>query len=475
MLATISPSSPMTSAERFALTAKQAGCPRDQIENFVRAGYVPQPMQLQFHAAAREADNPGGPDEIGLGGARGPGKSHGIFAQVALDDCQRRDELKFLYLRKVGKQAREQLEDLRRRVLRYVPHDYNRGTGVITFPKESRIVVGHFRNESDIENYLGMEYDGIAIEETTTLSQSKYKTLRDSNRTSREDWRPRIYNSTNPGGIGHAWYKARFITPYKRHTELYTRFVPGTIDDNRFIDPDYRRKLEENVGWKLQAYRYGDWEIAAGQFFTNWREDIHVVKPFPILSASKRIWAAMDYGFSHWNAVYLFMETYDGAIYVCDEYAQRKTLVPEHVRNIKDMLSRNKLGIGHLETFVAGPDVFAERGVELTIAQQYRREGIELKPAVTNRVNGAAEILKRLGDIDKSIPPSLFVFGTCQRLIECIPAMEHDPNRPEDVLKVDIDEDGNGGDDPYDAMRYGLMEAQARVQYGENPMAGYRG
>jgi hypothetical protein len=31
--------------------------------------------------------------------------------------------------------------------------------------------------------------------------------------------------------------------------------------------------------------------------------------------------------------------------------------------------------------------------------------------------------------------------------VECLPALQHDPNRPEDVLKVDADEDGNGGDD----------------------------
>jgi hypothetical protein len=40
------------------------------------------------------------------------------------------------------------------------------------------------------------------------------------------------------------------------------------------------------------------------------------------------------------------------------------------------------------------------------------------------------------------------------RLLDCIPAMQHDPNRPEDVLKVDADEEGVGGDDAADALRY---------------------
>ena len=36
----------------------------------------------------------------------------------------------------------------------------------------------------------------------------------------------------------------------------------------------------------------------------------------------------------------------------------------------------------------------------------------------------------------------------------CLPSLQHDPNRPEDVLKVDADEDGVGGDDTADCLRY---------------------
>jgi replicative DNA helicase len=62
-------------ATECALTARYLGAPRDQIENFFRRQYIPQPKQLQFHAACRLADLPYGPDQIGFGGARGPGKA----------------------------------------------------------------------------------------------------------------------------------------------------------------------------------------------------------------------------------------------------------------------------------------------------------------------------------------------------------------------------------------------------------------
>ena len=38
--------------------------------------------------------------------------------------------------------------------------------------------------------------------------------------------------------------------------------------------------------------------------------------------------------------------------------------------------------------------------------------------------------------------------------METLPALQHDPNRPEDILKVDADEDGVGGDDAADCLRY---------------------
>ena len=35
-----------------------------------------------------------------------------------------------------------------------------------------------------------------------------------------------------------------------------------------------------------------------------------------------------------------------------------------------------------------------------------------------------------------------------------MPGLQHDPNRPEYVLKVDADEEGVGGDDAADCLRY---------------------
>jgi phage terminase large subunit len=446
--------------------AKESGVPKDTLERFLRYGYVPQPMQMRFHAAARECDKQGGPAEIGIGGARGPGKSHAVFAQITLDDCQRVAGLKVLYLRKISKNAREQFDDLRRSVLKHIQHYYSPHLGVLTFNNESRVILGHFKNESDVDQYLGIEYDAIVIEEATTLTLAKYRALSDSVRTSKTGWRPRIYSSTNPGGIGHAWYKALFIKPARGQKEGETRFIFGTVDDNKFINAEYKTNLEKNTGWKLKAYRFGDWDIAAGQFFSTWRHEA-IVRPWFKIPEHWPVWASMDYGFTHPTVVYLGTE-FDGKRYIVDEYYQSKKLPSQNATGIKAMLERNGVSVSRLWSFVAGADVFASKGDAQgkTIAKQYEDEGLRLTSANMDRINGAGELLKALGDPDnkdKKIEPTLEISDKCVKLIECIPMLQHDPHRPEDVLKVDIDEDGNGGDDPYDGARYLLMKKRQRL------------
>ena len=121
-----------------------------------------------------------------------------------------------------------------------------------------------------------------------------------------------------------------------------------------------------------------------------------------------------------------------------------------------------------MRRFVAGADVFSRQADGTTIVQQYAREGIKLRPANMDRVNGWAEILQGLGEPKVGLPaeaqilPSLFVHQRCGGLVATLPAMQHDPHRPEDVLKVDCDEDVVGGDDAADCLRY-LVATRARA------------
>src|SRR5262245_4846644 len=138
--------------------AKSAGVPIGQLTNFLKGQYIPLRWALPFHAAARSCDVPGGPVDLGVGGARGPGKSHSTFSQVALDDCQRFPGLKVLFLRQTGKAADESMEALVDKVLKHrIPYTYNISRGIVKFPNGSKIILGGFENENDIDKYVGIE------------------------------------------------------------------------------------------------------------------------------------------------------------------------------------------------------------------------------------------------------------------------------------------------------------------------------
>ena len=456
----------MNEREIFLNAAIGAGCPEDQTRNFVAAKLWLQERQLVASAAARLCDLPDGPTEVGYGGARGGGKSHWMLSQVGADDCQRVPGLKCLLLRKVGKANLEHFEDLRQRLFNRLPHEFSAFRGILTFANGSRIIAGHFQNDRDVDAYLGLEYDVIGIEEATTLTSRKFQDITTCCRSSKPNWRPRIYSTTNPGGVGHAWYRKRFVQPMLDRRETETRFIPARVGDNAFNNPEYRRILEGLTGWQRRAWLNGDWDIAAGQFFTQFRRDVHVVEDFDDARAVEWF-CALDYGHVHYTVCLLGCRDGDGNTYVVDEHAERLWLPQRHAAAIKAMLARHKIGdraltLADLKRVVAGADVFSRQSDGTTIAAQYAKQGLTLRCANTDRVNGWAEVMQGLGDIEGGVRPTLFIHKRCGRLIETLPALQHDPNRPEDVLKVDADEDGVGGDDCADCLRY-LVATKTRT------------
>ncbi len=492
---------------RYASLGLSIGCAPDQLLNFGRAGISLHPRQLEASAAARLCDQPDGPISIGYGGARGGGKSHWLLTQMGADDCQRFPGLKCLLIRKVGRSNLENFDDIRRRAFGQLPHEFSSSKGLLTFRNGSRIICGHFQHENDIDKYLGLEYDVIGIEEATTLTSTKHSYITTFNRTSKRGWRPRIYSTTNPGGVGHVWYKNKFIIPHNQHSESDTRFIPARVTDNPFTNPEYANSLQRLSGWQKRAWYFGDWDIAAGQFFSTFRREAHVLKDFDE-GCAVEWFAAMDYGFSHYTVVLLACADSDGNVFIVDEHAAREKVTQLQAPLILEMFRRHRIGVANtlrakiqeatrragrsmgliyslptgeyvsyydprfqelllqesrsLSRFVSGADLFSTRHDGASIAAQYQQLGIKLRPANMDRVNGWAEILHRLGDPDKGVPPKLFFHERCRRLLDCLPSLQHDPARPEDVLKVDPDDNGDGGDDAADALRY-LISTRPRT------------
>ena len=477
-----------------------AGCPVDQMRNFFNAGWIGQSKQLEMAAAARMCDHrcPScselykahkdlplhcrdcGPTAVGVGGARGGGKSAWEAAQVWLDDCQRFPGLKFLYLRKSAKALREQIRDLLRKTCPKDSYNYKEQAGEIHFPNGSFVIIGHFKDESEIDNYLGQEYDGMAIEELTTLSFEKFDNLTSCLRTSKPGWRPRLYAAWNWGGIGHHWVKAMFYDPWKSKNEIETRYILATVHDNHHNNPEYINKLKGYTGWKYQSWYEGDPNFQAGAFFSNWNPQINVYPnesiQFPI-NKIVRWFASMDYGFSHPNAFFLHGEDEDGNIFTTDEYCAAQTLIQDHAANFGDVLRLKNLEMSDLEFIAAGRDCFKVDKDGSTVATEYSKAGVFLTPTQIDRVNAWSQMQERLGDISRGIRPTWFIHKSCYNLISQIPVAQNDPKKPGDIIKMNADpETGEGGDDALEGARNGLCMALSTLISHAKPlqMGSYR-
>lgn len=453
----------ITASPQLALlinTAAKAGCPRDQLEELLSARYIPYPWQLRFHAAAREADQEGGPVDIGVGGARGPGKSHAVLSQAALDDCHRMPRLKVLFLRQTGNAAQESFDDLIDKAVRGRAR-YHKTKNSLRFPNGSKILLGGFKDESDIDKYVGIEYDIIIVEELNQLTSEKYAKLRGSLRTSKPNWRPRMYTSFNPGGVGHTFVRDRYVIPFREKKEKETRFIPSTYKENPALNSGYIEYLEGLGGDLGKAWREGEWDLFAGQYFSEWRYERHVVKPFTIPATWRRFRSIDPSGRDgitscHWYAldsdgrVWVYREYYYG-IGVIDKKTGLKIEVgrdyDEHARAIKK-LSEDEGGAGedYLYT-VIDTAAFSKAGYSETAAQVFERNGVTgLIPAAKERVTGWNSVHTYLR-WDMHTRPKLQVFETCDNMIRTVPALQHDERVPEDV-------DSRGEDHAADELRY---------------------
>ena len=443
---------------KIAHVAKDAGVPRDQFVAFVSHGYIPLPWQLKYHATARMCDRPDGPTMIGVGGARGPGKSHAVFAQVAIDDCQRQDNLKCLFLRQTGKSASESFDDLIRRVIQKkgLVYLYSRSLGTITFANGSKIILGGFENERDIDKYVGIEYDLMAIEELNQISGEKLLQIRGSLRTSKPNWRPRLYASFNPGNVGHESVKQTFVNPFRMGIETNTRFIPAGYQLNPHLQKEYIEYLQSIPGDLGKAWRDGEWDIFAGQFFPDFSRDKHIIPSFKPNDKHIKV-ASMDWGYTAPHCVLFHIlkeEKTEGGIAFTRVITYR-----EHYHNNQapDQVAReiapSMVGVQWMRV---DPAMYHKvQDGSISIADQMAsvlEDSYRIKPANNDRIGGWALMHNWLSLAPDGLPYWL-ITENCVNLINSLPTLQHDKNNVEDC-------DTKGDDHAPDAARYGLVHIQ---------------
>jgi len=401
-----------------------------------------------------------------FGGAKGGGKSHGLRSIMLLR--------RFKHSNTAGAIFRKTYPELYGNHIRplfnlfpQLRSFYNESKKILTLPNGSTLEFCYARNEKDLDNYQGREFQDLAIDEVGQWTEAMFTKLRGSNRSSIPGVKPRTYLTANPGGIGHQWLKRIFIDrkfDKRERSEDYS-FIQSLVDDNKALidnDPEYVHRLEAEKSEVLRrAYRYGDWDLLAGQYFSELRRDIHLIKPFDIPEHWNRF-GGYDYGFSHPASFGWYAVDEDGNVYKYRELVKARMRVDQFAKEVNKFPDTEKL-----YPIVAGHDCWAKRNATInkdqgeppSIAEEFAKHGIRMKPAVIDRINGATQLRNYLAWEGKpNNKPKFFIFDTCQITFDCLSRMINDPDRIEDVLKVDAEEgDPFTGDDAYDETRYSLM------------------
>lgn len=342
---------------------------------------------------------------------------------------------------------------------------YNESKKLLTLPNGSTLQFCHCNDEADVDLYQGREFHDLAIDEAGQWPEAMFRRLLGSNRSSRQGVSARAILTGNPGGIGHGWLKRLFIERRfneRENAEDYA-FIQALVDDNKALienDPAYVLRLESEPNEALRkAYRYGDWDIFAGQFFQEISRQIHTIKAFEIPPHWNRF-GSYDYGFNHPAAFGWFANDEDGNTYLYREFIRAQLRVDQYAQALGAFADTKAL-----YPIVAGRDCWTNKSTlrddakPPTVAEEFARHEINLKPAVIDRIQGAAQLRSYLAWRGKKPEkPRFYIFDTCPISFDTLTRMIHDPDRPEDVLKVDANEgDPNSGDDAYDMIRYGLM------------------
>lgn len=397
------------------------------------------------------------------GGAKGGGKSHGLRNILLLR--------RFQYGGSSGAIFRRTYPELEANHIRPLFQEHpslrefwSESKKLLSFPNGSTLQFCHCANENDVDLYQGREMNDLAIDEAGQWTEPMFRKLQGSNRSSKPHISARSILTGNPGGVGHAWLKRLFIE--KRYNERerpgdYT-FIQALVDDNPALlenDPDYVHRLNAEPNEALRkAYRYGDWDIFAGQFFSEIRRETHFIRPFALPDHWTRF-GAYDFGFNHPAAFGWFAFDEDGNVFLYRELVRPQLRVDQFAAEL-NRYADTKL----LQYIKAGHDCWAQKGVlktgtPPTIAEEFSNHGIYLQRAAIDRINGAAQVRQYLAWQGRpGNRPKFFIFDTCPLSFDCLTRMQHDPDRLEDVLKVDATEgDPFSGDDCYDMIRYGLM------------------
>jgi hypothetical protein len=397
---------------------------------------------------------------------------------------------------------------------------YNETKKVWIFPRGARIQNGHAEREQDVRKYDSAEYNYIDWDESTHFTEFQYLYLSISRcRSSSPDLPAIVRAFTNPGNVGHGFFKRRFINPWPEGRRIIKDKITGQkrmyipflgMDNPHLIknDPGYLKRLEGLPEIEKRAKLFGDWNSYEGQVFSEFRvlhlpgepdNAIHVITPFPIPSWWPRIlW--IDWGFAAMTFAIWAAISPKGRLYIYRTHACKGSLIKIWSRDVVNLTGDEELedlGLCHS----AGQHKGEEHTVQEQVAEAFDNKYV-IRLADRDRIGGknliheylrwmqrprirnaeiqydpelAAGILRKHGEDkyneylrmfidepDEDNIPKLQIFSHSpegvenKELIDVIPSCVPAEHNPEDVEEFP-------GDDPYDALRMIVKSAHRYV------------
>lgn len=462
------------------------------VDTFALLGYTPEPPQQAFHNAVEF--------DVGYGGLAGAGKSMALLMD-AIRVCvtwpgmragifrRSYDELDESILSKAII-YQDQLHDLFGARLIGAPRP------VLRFANGSDLRFRYAESIGDATRRQGGEYQWIGIDERQQVMPNVPDYLMTRIRSGRPGVPVLGVRSTfNPGGLGHATLKERYIERTEQGTKVYVethnndgealddpisiRFVPG--ERSTHINASYWSRLQavEDPVLRRQLAE-GDWDAGGGLMFSEtWRRNIHVITPeqYPVpLSAGVAKGMGIDYGISNpfcalWGAkltddlVVIYREVYKTGL-TPDEQAKLilgSEAVEEraHGRHTPAWLDPS--------CWTPYPDQKTVAGAAPTrsIASDYQRAGVPVARAHNDRIGGVRLVHQAL-KVREDGMPRLLVYSTCPNLIKQLGGLPRDQRNPEDV-------DTRAEDHAFDALKYllyglvGKRNTEGRERRGTPP------
>lgn len=264
----------------------------------------------------------------------------------------------------------------------------------------------------------------------------------------------------NPWDSG-SWLKQRFFdAPHSNVLAMTTNYKCNEwLSD---VDLAMFDEMKRTDSERYKVAGLGEWGIAAGQYFSQWRSDKHVVSPFKIPGGWLRF-MAMDWGSAHPYAVLWIALDYDDNMYVYRELygwgGKPNVGTGETAKQVGERiceLEKRSEGVTYgvldsacwAKTGVTGPTIAEELNKVL-----YDHSIVMFGKCSKGRAEMAEQIKQRLignEQQDGTHKPALYIFSNCIHLIRTLPMLAHDKHDPEMY-------DTTGEDHAVDALGYACM------------------